>query len=139
MALILALGRIGGLWYLLSKLPPFNGFKHAFKFIPFATLFMMLGGALLLERALRHWKFNRRLFESSVVAAVALLFTGRYPSGLYDLVMGVNRWIFRVIIYVGQIRRRSSAESNSAVSRICNPPAVALATLCRLQVGDTAD
>jgi hypothetical protein len=30
---------------------------------------------------------------------VALLFTRRYPAGLYDLVMGVNRWAFRVLAY----------------------------------------
>ena len=35
-----------------------------------------------------------------LIAAVALAFTGRYPTGLYDLIMGVNRWTFRVIAYV---------------------------------------
>jgi hypothetical protein len=37
-------------------------------------------------------------------AAIALLFTGRYPDGLYDFVMGLNRWGFRVVTYVALMR-----------------------------------
>jgi len=39
-----------------------------------------------------------------VVAAVAVLFTRRYPRGIFDLVMGLNRWVFRVLVYALLLR-----------------------------------
>ena len=33
-----------------------------------------------------------------------VLFDGRYPRGIFDLVMGLNRWVFRVFAYVGLMR-----------------------------------
>jgi hypothetical protein len=33
------------------------------------------------------------------IAAIVLLFTDRYPGSIYDFVLGMNRWIFRVAAY----------------------------------------
>ncbi|GGK68930.1 hypothetical protein GCM10011509_16660 [Ornithinimicrobium pekingense] len=35
----------------------------------------------------------------ALIVGVALLFTGRYPQGLYDLLLGINRWTMRVTGY----------------------------------------
>lgn len=36
--------------------------------------------------------------------ALVLLFVGRYPQGMFDLVVGLNRWVFRVVAYVTLMR-----------------------------------
>ncbi len=40
----------------------------------------------------------------TIAAAVVLLVTGEYPAALFDVVMGLNRWCYRVFAYVMLLR-----------------------------------
>lgn len=41
------------------------------------------------------------IFVLVIIAAVVLLFTGRYHQEIFKLVMGLNRWSYRVFVYAG--------------------------------------
>ena len=42
----------------------------------------------------------------AIIAAIVLLFTGKYPASIFDLVMGMNRWSIRVAAYASLMTDR---------------------------------
>jgi uncharacterized protein DUF4389 len=53
------------------------------------------------------WGWSGGLVELlAVFAAVALLFTRRYPPGIFDFVLGLDRWVFRVTAYASLMTDR---------------------------------
>jgi len=64
---------------------------------------LFVGGAWLAARGGEGpWMAGVGLISVLVlVAAVALTFTGGYPPGIFDLVLGLNRWVLRVAAYAG--------------------------------------
>lgn len=52
------------------------------------------------------WGYGRAGLTSALAlfAGVALLFTGKYPADIFKLVIGMNRWIVRVVAYTSLMR-----------------------------------
>jgi hypothetical protein len=51
------------------------------------------------------WGWGAGLIAALVLfAGVSLLFRERYPSGMFDFVIGMDRWIYRVIAYAALMR-----------------------------------
>ncbi len=48
------------------------------------------------------WEYegNGLIFVLVIIAAIALLFTGKYHQDIFKIVIGLNRWSYRVIAYV---------------------------------------
>jgi hypothetical protein len=68
----------------------------------YAVLAVFLGGGWW-------WSSNATGFPGLLlilvlVAGVVLLFTGRYPKDVFRLVVGINRWVVRVIAYAALMR-----------------------------------
>lgn len=71
--------------------------------IPHLLVIGIIGGSLALGRGRGNGGWSL-LVLLVCIAAVGLLFTGRYPRSLFDFVMGLNRWVYRVVPYVALMR-----------------------------------
>ncbi len=69
LALVAGFGNPGVVWTLLGKLPLFAKFSRPFKFLPYVTLFSVLGGGVAVQRLLG----ARRAAHAAAAAAVAAL------------------------------------------------------------------
>jgi hypothetical protein len=69
--------------------------------IPQYAIAGILGGGTAIGWGWGSWSFASGSLIGIVVlvAAVLLLVRGAYPAGLFELVMGLNRWVWRVCAY----------------------------------------
>ena len=74
--------------------------------IPHYLVLALIGGAVGTAASGDDWQvpFGGLLPLLVLFVAVALLFVGTYPRGLFDLVVGLNRWVYRVIVYASLMR-----------------------------------
>jgi hypothetical protein len=78
----------------------------------YIVLGVLLGGGAAAGRAGDwHWGWGWGAGAGLIAvlvlfAGIALLFTSRYPLGLYDFVLGLDRWVARVAAYAGLMTDR---------------------------------
>ncbi|SUA77787.1 Uncharacterised protein [Nocardia otitidiscaviarum] len=71
----------------------------------YLILVAMLSGAVIVDAESDYANFVPPLLDLLVlIAAIALLCTGRYPRGVFDFLLGINRWAYRVVAYAALMR-----------------------------------
>ena len=64
------------------------------------SLFLGASGYAVGQNEVIRYSVTGLITVAVLIAAVGLLFTGRYLPGLYDFVLGMDRWVIRVGAYV---------------------------------------
>ena len=71
----------------------------------YVVVALLVGSGSYAVRDAEHWRTvgtqTGLIGILVLVAGVLLAATGRYPQALYDLLLGLNRWVIRVAAYVG--------------------------------------
>jgi hypothetical protein len=50
------------------------------------------------------YRYGGLTFVLAIFAAIVLLFTGKYPEDIFKLIVGMNRWAYRVAAYASLMR-----------------------------------
>ena len=62
---------------------------------------IFIGGGTWAASHASHYGWPGLVPVLAVIAALIVMVTGRYPRGVYDFILGMNRWALRVAAYAG--------------------------------------
>jgi hypothetical protein len=74
--------------------------EHSNRWLALALLLLMVPKAIMLiPHFLVMWALGIAAFIVTIIAQFAVLFTGVYPQGMYEFVVGTLRWQMRINAY----------------------------------------